>query len=52
MGAFPVELALGRLPMEAALRGIALQAVWFVAGVAVFRLVWASGVKQYSAVGA
>lgn len=52
MGAFPVELALGRLSIDRALSGMALQAVWLIIGVIVFRLIWASGVKQYSAVGA
>jgi ABC-2 type transport system permease protein len=52
MGAFPVELALGRLPLDVGLRGIALQAAWLAAGIVVFRLVWTGGVKQYSAVGA
>jgi ABC-2 type transport system permease protein len=52
MGAFPVELALGRLPADQILPGFALQIVWLAAGLAVFRAVWAAGIKQYSAVGA
>ncbi|MCC6727849.1 MAG: ABC-2 family transporter protein [Chthonomonadales bacterium] len=52
MGAFPVELALGRLtPPEVAL-GFALQLVWLVAALGLFRVLWAAGVRQYSAVGA
>ena len=52
MGAFPVELALGRQTLGNALTGMAIQVVWLIAGIVVFRIVWASGVKQYSAVGA
>jgi ABC-2 type transport system permease protein len=52
MGAFPVELALGRVPMAQILPGFALQIVWLAAGIVVFRLLWAAGVRQYSAVGA
>ncbi len=52
MGAFPVELALGRVPLQSALTGMALQVVWLLIGIAVFRAVWAAGIKQYSAVGA
>ena len=52
MGAFPVELALGRVQPADILPGFALQFVWLGAGVIVFRLLWAAGIKQYSAVGA
>ena len=52
MGAFPVELALGRVPANQILPGFALQLVWLAIGIVVFRLLWAGGIKQYSAVGA
>lgn len=52
MGAFPVELALGRVPPAQILPGFLLQLLWLVAGVLVLRTVWNAGVKQYSAVGA
>lgn len=52
MGAFPVEIALGRVTPEAALHGMLVQLIWLVAGLAAFRIIWAAGVKQYSAVGA
>lgn len=52
MGSFPVELALGRVPPGEILPGFALQIAWLVVGVVVLRVVWAAGVKQYSAVGA
>ena len=52
MGAFPVELALGRVPADQILPGFALQIAWIAAGLIVFRLLWSAGIKQYSAVGA
>ena len=52
MGSFPVELALGRVPMNQVLPGFALQLVWLGAGVVLFRVLWGAGIKQYSAVGA
>ncbi|MEP6755264.1 MAG: ABC-2 family transporter protein [Chthonomonadales bacterium] len=52
MGSFPVELALGRVQPADILPGFALQFVWLAAGIILFRILWASGIKQYSAVGA
>lgn len=52
MGAFPVELALGRVAPGAILPGFLLQIVWLAAAIGVLRLLWAAGVRQYSAVGA
>ena len=52
MGAFPVELVLGRVPADQILPGFVLQIVWLLIGIGVFRLLWARGIKQYSAVGA
>jgi len=52
MGAFPVELALGRVPPGEIALGFALQVCWLVLCVVLFRVLWAAGVKQYSAVGA
>jgi ABC-2 type transport system permease protein len=52
MNAFPVELALGRIPPERILMGFAQQVLWLILGVFVFRAVWSAGIKQYSAVGA
>ena len=52
MGAFPVELALGRVPPAQILPGFALQVLWLAVAVAALRLMWGAGVKQYSAVGA
>ncbi len=52
MGAFPVEVALGRVAGSDLLSGIAAQIVWLGVGIVVFRFVWNAGVRQYSAVGA
>jgi ABC-2 type transport system permease protein len=52
MGAFPVELLLGRVPTSQILPGFALQVVWLVIGIGVLRVLWAGGIRQYSAVGA
>jgi ABC-2 type transport system permease protein len=52
MGAFPVELALGRIPPEQIVPGFALQLAWLGFGVVALRLLWAAGIKKYSAVGA
>ncbi len=52
MGAFPVDLALGRVPPAQILSGFGLQLLWLVIGVLVFRALWSEGIKQYSAVGA
>jgi ABC-2 type transport system permease protein len=52
MSAFPVELALGRVPTPEILPGFLLQVIWLAVGVVVFRALWAAGIKQYSAVGA
>ncbi len=52
MGGFPVELLLGRLTPGQIAGGFLFQAFWIVVGVAVFRVMWTAGVRQYSAVGA
>jgi ABC-2 type transport system permease protein len=52
MIAFPVELALGTVPSAQIPVGIAWQAAWLAAGIVAFRLIWARGIRQYSAVGA
>jgi ABC-2 type transport system permease protein len=52
MLSFPVELLLGRLaPAEIAL-GFAAQVAWVAVVIVALRIVWATGVKHYSAVGA
>jgi viologen exporter family transport system permease protein len=48
---FPVELLLGRLTLGEALVGFAAQGVWLVLSLALLKIVWRAGVRQYSAVG-
>lgn len=52
MGSFPVELALGRLPAGAILPGFLMQFFWLGCVLVLLRVLWAAGIKQYSAVGA
>jgi ABC-2 type transport system permease protein len=52
MGAFPVELFLGRVPADQILPGFGMQLLWLAVSIGVFRAFWSSGIKQYSAVGA
>jgi ABC-2 type transport system permease protein len=49
---FPIQLILGKLPPDVIARDFALQVIWFLIGLALFRLVWSRGVKRFSAVGA
>jgi len=53
VSALPAELAIGRVhtPSEA-LVGLAMQAVWLIVTLIVFRLMWAAAVKRHAAVGA
>ena len=48
---FPVGVYLGRVEGEALGRGLAMQAGWVVLGFLLLRVVWARGVRRYSAVG-
>lgn len=52
MLAFPVELAIGRVSLDAALLGIGAQLTWLAAALVALRLVWGRGLERYSAVGA
>jgi ABC-2 type transport system permease protein len=52
MLAFPVELALGRVSGSDIPVGLAWQGFWVVMGIGLFRLIWARGIRVYSAVGA
>ncbi len=52
MGSFPVELLLGRVPASQILPGFLFQIVWLGAAIALFRVMWKAGIRQYSAVGA
>jgi ABC-2 type transport system permease protein len=52
MLAFPVELLLGRLSGAEIALGLLVQLVWIAIALALMRIVWARGVRRYSAVGA
>ena len=52
MGGFPVELLLGRLTAGQIAAGFAFQLFWIGIALMLFRVMWAAGVRQYSAVGA
>jgi ABC-2 type transport system permease protein len=49
---FPVELLLGRLSPTQALVGFGAQLAWLALALLLLNVVWARGVRQYSAVGA
>jgi ABC-2 type transport system permease protein len=48
---FPVSVYLGKTAGPAMWAGLAMQALWVVAAFGLARLVWARGVRKYSAVG-
>jgi ABC-2 type transport system permease protein len=49
---FPVELLLGRLTLVEALTGLGIQVAWLLVGFIMLRIVWRTGIRVYSAVGA
>ena len=49
---FPVEVLLGRLTLSQAAIGFVAQVAWLAIAIVALNLVWARGVRQYSAVGA
>jgi len=48
---FPVNIYLGRVSGAALLQGLLVQAAWVIAAYLAARLVWARGIRRYSAVG-
>ena len=52
MISFPVEMILGRLSPGEAWAGLGAQACWLAGALLLMRVVWRSGVRRYSAVGA
>lgn len=48
----PIQIVLGRMPVEVALREMALGAVWLVIALGLFNVLWRAGLKRFSAVGA
>lgn len=51
MLAFPVEVLMGRVPLESLGWGLLAQGVWTILGVVVVKLVWQAGIKRYAAFG-
>ncbi len=48
---FPIESLVGDLSGAELLGGLAVQLLWILVGLALFRLAWRSAIKRYSAVG-
>jgi ABC-2 type transport system permease protein len=52
MMSFPVEIFTGRLALPEIVQGLAWQWLWVLVFYLVYRVIWARGLRQYSAVGA
>jgi ABC-2 type transport system permease protein len=52
MVSFPVEVLLGRVAPLETLIGLGAQIAWIVVAVILLRILWATGIRRYSAVGA
>ncbi len=48
---FPIETLVGDLSDEELLRGLGVQLLWTLIGLAIFRVAWKHAIKRYSAVG-
>ena len=48
---FPIETLVGDLSDEELLGGLAVQLLWILVGLAIFRVAWKHAIKRYSAVG-
>jgi ABC-2 type transport system permease protein len=48
---YPIESLVGDLSTRALLGGLAVQALWFLGLIVVFRLAWRAAIKRFSAVG-
>jgi ABC-2 type transport system permease protein len=51
MVGFPVEILVRHLSSAEILSGLAVQAAWLLAAIALYRLFWVVGLKRYSAIG-
>ncbi len=51
MVGFPIEILTGQLTAAQLVLGFAIQAAWLAAALLLARLVWAGGIKRYSAIG-
>jgi ABC-2 type transport system permease protein len=52
MLSLPVEIIMGRMPIGEMVRALGQQALWLFLWIGLFRLLWKTGLKHYSAVGA
>jgi ABC-2 type transport system permease protein len=51
MVGFPVEVLTGQINSVEAATGFVIQAAWLIVAVVIYRVVWRSGLKRYSAIG-
>ncbi len=51
MVGFPIEILTGQLSLAQTAQGFLIQAAWLTAAIFLARLVWANGIKRYSAIG-
>lgn len=49
---FPIEVLMGRVSRGEFVLGLVAQYIWFLIGLAALRVLWRSGLRRYSAVGA
>ena len=48
---FPIESLVGDLSNQELVQGLAIQLLWILIGLAIFKVAWRSAIKRYSAVG-
>jgi ABC-2 type transport system permease protein len=48
---FPIQSLVGDLSTEELVRGLAVQLLWILVGLGIFRIVWRHAIRRYSAVG-
>jgi ABC-2 type transport system permease protein len=48
---FPIESLVGDLSNAELARGLAVQLLWILIGLAIFRVAWRFAIRRYSAVG-
>jgi ABC-2 type transport system permease protein len=48
---FPIESLVGDLSNEELVRGLFVQLLWILIGLAIFRIAWRFAIRRYSAVG-
>ena len=48
---FPLQVYLGKLPLQATLQGLAISGMWMIVLIVSMNRMWTKGIKKYSAVG-